>query len=232
MICLLFSLFYVITNAQGVPPRRDGNSTSGTRLTGDTLKPLLGNNILFIIAHQDFRDEEYLVPHDILEHLGANITVASSDTTLASGMIQIKVKPDILIENADPLDFDAIVFIGGSGAQEYFNSEIALKIADTASKNKKIIGAICIAPVILAKAGVLRLKSATVWRSEETMAVFKANKVKYTGRPVEVSGKIVTADGPKSAKPFAEELVRLLLKENLSRPPSRQGGTSKTGSGK
>ncbi len=188
-----------------------------------TEKPLINKTLLFVIAHKDFKDEEYQVPRNIFERLGAKVTVASSDTGIAVGTRGLKVKIDTLISQIDTFDFDGLVFVGGMGAKEYWDSEVAHRIAKSAARNGKVIAAICIAPVILARAGVLRWKEATVWASPKTKHILKQEKIEYIPRPVVVSEKIVTANGPIAAKQFGEEIVRLLLKENESSDTESNG---------
>jgi len=177
-------------------------------------KPLINKTLLFVIAHKDFRDEEYEVPRNIFRRLGAKVIVASSDTGIAVGERGLCVAPDTLISQIDTFDFDGVIFIGGMGAMKYWNDENAHRIAKSAARNNKVIGAICVAPVILAKAGVLRWKEATVWESPKTKHILKQEKVEYVLKPVVTSGNIVTANGPIAAKQFGEEIVRLLLKKN------------------
>lgn len=193
----------------------------GTNIFQTVEGTLKNKTILLIIAHENFRDEEYEVPRGIFEKLGAKVIVASSDTTIAKGMIELTVKPDTLISQVDPVDFDAIIFVGGSGAKEYFDNETVHRIAKLAYEKGKVLGAICIAPVILAKAGILKDKKATVWKDGETLKNFKKYGVEYTGLPVVMSGKIVTANGPRAAKPFAEEIVNILLKKDEPRQLKR-----------
>ena len=185
-------------------------------------KPLEAKNILFIIAHKGFNDTEYRLPRAIFERLGAKVIVGSSDTTIAEGMFDLKVKPDTLLSQIQKVDFDAVIFVGGTGAMGYWDDTLAHSVAMQALKQNKIIGAICVAPIILARAGVLRWKEATVWASDKTKHILKQEKVKYIEKPVVTSDKIVTADGPIAAKEFAEEIVRLLLEE--VQPQPRQGG--------
>jgi len=71
-----------------------------------------------IIAHRDFRDEEYEEPRQIFEANRATITVASSSLEVATGALGAQVKPDLLLADAAVGDYDAIVFVGGPGAQE------------------------------------------------------------------------------------------------------------------
>ena len=164
---------------------------------------------VLIIAENDFQDDEFLQPLDVLEESGVEVTVASTTLGEAKGMNGAKVKPDILIKDIKVDDFNAVVFIGGTGATQYLDDPIAHKIAQEAVVKNKILGAICLGPVILANAGVLTGKNATAYPTNGDK--LKAAGVNYTAKPVEKDGKIITADGPKSAKEFGEELSKELL---------------------
>jgi len=80
-----------------------------------------------------------------------------------------------------------------------------------AHKLGKVIGAICIAPVTLANAGLLKGRKATVWASEK--ARIETKGAIYTGADVQVDDNIVTANGPNAAKAFGEALLKLLAKQ-------------------
>jgi len=169
---------------------------------------LAGKKAVMIIASQKFRDEELVEPKNILEKEGIKVTVASSSLKEAKGMLGAKVKPQKLIKDVKVKDYDLVVFVGGSGAKEYFNDKTAHKIAQDALREKKVLGAICIAPSILANAGVLKGLNATVYKSEK--GNLEKQKAKYTGKPVEKAGNIITADGPKAAKEFGKALLDVL----------------------
>jgi len=93
-------------------------------------------------------------------------------------------------------------------AQEYWDDPVAHAVAQEAVAQGKVLAAICIAPTTLAKAGVLQGKKATVFSSEAEE--LKACGANYTGTSVERDGLIITADGPKAAVEFAEEITRAL----------------------
>lgn len=171
---------------------------------------LEGKNILMIIASSNFRDEELSEPKRLFESLGATVKIASSQLTECIGMLGMKVKPDLLLKDVDAKRFDAVIFVGGIGAKEYFDDNLAQSIAKTAFKEGKILGAICLAPAILANAGILQGKKATVYHSEKGR--LKEKGAVYTGEDVTVDGNIVTANGPKSAKDFGKEIKKLLSK--------------------
>ena len=124
-------------------------------------------NILMIIARKNFRDEEFLRPRDLFESEDAKITVASTATGTATGMLGAKVTPDTLIDDitdANLKKFDAVVFIGGTGAEEYlWGNKRVQEIAKSLFNSGKIVAAICLSPVILARTGILKGKRATVF---------------------------------------------------------------------
>ncbi len=174
-------------------------------------KSLGGKKILMIIASKDFRDEEYQVPRKILSEKGAKIVVASTTQNKVIGMLGTEVKPDINIKKAQVKDYNAIIFVGGIGASEYWNSNDAFKIIKDAVKLNKVIAAICIAPVTLAKSGLLKGKKATVWKSESEK--LQNEGMIYVDKNVVVDGNIITADGPSSAEEFALVIAEQLEKK-------------------
>lgn len=161
--------------------------------------------ILMVIAPKNFQDQEFSVPKKLFEKNGYQVTVASSTLSEATGMSRMKVKPDILVKDAKVADYDAIVFVGGSGTTVYFNNPQVLSLAIEAAKYGKTIGAICIAPVILSKAGILQGKKATVWGGEKSSLI--KGGATYTGKDVEIDEKIITANGPSAAEKFAQKIM-------------------------
>ncbi|HBF99956.1 MAG TPA: DJ-1 family protein [Firmicutes bacterium] len=164
--------------------------------------------VALVIAERQFRDEEYQVPHAILEKAGFDVLTVSTSTKTAVGKLGLKVTPDTLISDLKPEELDALVFIGGGGSEQYFADPLAHRLATTMVSLDKVLGAICIAPVILANAKVLEGKKATVF--PDGAPILKQNGADYTGREVEVDGKIITGNGPEAAEAFSHSLVKLL----------------------
>ncbi len=166
---------------------------------------------VIIIAKQDFRDEELLEPKKILEDNGIEVRIASTVLGEVKGVLGAKVKTDLLVKDIRVPDFDVLVFVGGAGAAQYWDDLLAHKLVqDTLKDPNKILAAICIAPVTLAKAGVLKDRKATVWPSESEQ--LKSRGANYTGNDVEKDGNIITASGPSAAKELGEEIVKALKK--------------------
>lgn len=165
---------------------------------------------LLIIAPENFRDEELFETKKVLEAAGIKTEVASSQTGVIKGMLGGTQEARKTLFEVNVSDYQAIVFVGGSGASVYFDDALALAIAEEAVRQGKVLAAICIAPSILANAGVLRGKKATAFPSEKENLMNKG--ADYTGEPVTVDDKIVTASGPAAARDFGWKIVELLQK--------------------
>lgn len=176
-------------------------------------KILENKKIVMIIAFRDFRDPEYFIPKQILESAGAEIQTASNKTGTAIGVEGGDLEVDLLVSDINPGDFDAVVFIGGPGAPKSLDNEDSYKIVKEAVSQNKLLASICVSPIILAKAGVLQNKRATVWSSplnRATIITLEENGAIYQQNPVVVDGKIVTANGPDAAKGFGEAIIEVL----------------------
>jgi len=172
-------------------------------------KPIqIDKSVLMVIAPEDFRDEEFKEPYDLFTNSGIKVIVASIDTVTAKGMLGTTVKPDILIDQVRPDSFDALIIVGGTGCQVLWNNTTLHKIVQNFNDTKKTIAAICIAPVVLARAGILKDIKATVHPTAK-QHIEKCGAV-YTGSDVEISGNIITGSNPKAAKDFATTILNTL----------------------
>jgi protease I len=171
---------------------------------------LRGKTIVMIIAERMFEGTEFKEPKEIFEREGAKIIVACSTLSEATsmGFYSLTVKPNFLINDIKVKDFDAIVFIGGFGCAEYFDNPVAHKIAKEALDQDKILAAICMAPRILANAGILKGKKATCFPNVREDV--KAKGAMVTGEMVERDGKIITGNGPSASAQFGEKIVSAL----------------------
>ncbi len=175
---------------------------------GEKVTDITGKKVLFVIASNNFRDEEFFVPKQIIETKGGIVTIASSSLHISKGVLGATAKPDILLKCAKAADYNAIVFVGGGGSSEYWNSSVAHQLTKEFVISGKVVGAICIAPITLANAELLNGKKATVFPSE--IERLKAKGAIYTGAGIEIDGKIITANGPESAAKFGEAIVAAL----------------------
>lgn len=162
--------------------------------------------VLFIIAQNNFRDEELLKPKRIVENAGIKVEVASITTKLAKGMLGAEVYPDLAVKDADPDEYEYIIVVGGSGSPTLLNYSEVLDLVS----NAKNTAAICLGPIVLAKAGVLEGKKATVFKTSESLAALEDGGATFVDKSLVVDGKLVTANGPGAAEEFGEKLVEII----------------------
>jgi protease I len=163
---------------------------------------------LFVLPPRDYQDEEYGVTRKILESKGIKVSVASIHPGEIRGLKGTPARADVLVDNIKYYDYDAIIFVGGSGARQYFDHDKALKLAKDA--DHKVLGATSTAVGILASAGVLKEKKAT---SEASVVdLLRSKGAAYTSRPVEVDEKIVTSQAPAYAEHFGNAIIKALQK--------------------
>ena len=172
-----------------------------------------GKKILLVIAQEQFRDEECFVPKKLFEAAGVKVTVAAESMKTAKGMLGGTIKPDITISEANIDDYDAIVISGGSGSRKYlWNNKELHELVKEADALKKVISAICISPVVLARAGILKGKESTVFKSSDTVRELKEYGAAYLDSEVVVSGRVVTGRDPASADAFGKAVLEALKK--------------------
>ena len=166
-------------------------------------------SILMIVAPERFRDEELFVTVSELEGAGHEITIASRERGACVGSRGGATSAILALSDVDTTQFDAVVFVGGGGCKVYFTDSDAIRVAREMNASGKLVAAICLAPVILANAGVLLGKNATVAGTEAR--TIEAKGAKYSGPGVMCDGNVVTANGPKSSQLFGRRINELLL---------------------
>lgn len=166
------------------------------------------NNVLLFLPAKDFNEEEYAIVRKLLLKYGKNIFITSDDHYFCSGSNGMKVKSDTSFYNINTKNFAALILIGGKGSKEYWDNEKLHNIIRNFNDAKKIIGAICSAPVILAKAGILQNISTTCYYEDKNELINLG--INYQDRAVIVENNIVTSNGSQSAAQFTEAVLHLI----------------------
>ncbi|MBI1269505.1 hypothetical protein GC174_03640 [bacterium] len=175
--------------------------------------PLHGKKVALVIACDQFRDEELFVPRTTLEDRGAETLVAASRLERSNGMLGRYADPQILIKDLDADQLDAVIIVGGMGSPEFlWNDQDLHLLLQSMQSRGKILAAICLSGAVLANAGVLKGKKATVYETPESVAALKAGGAFFESAPVVKDGKIITANGPEAASDFALEIAEELSK--------------------
>lgn len=166
---------------------------------------------LLIVAQENYHPIEYAVPKKILEEAGVEVVVASKEVGQCVDKEGNTTEATVALREVSVDDYDAIVFVGGSGARNYQQDEEAHAVAKAAVEHDKVLAAICIAPTILAYASVLNGKKATVHTGDGVAdSVLRDNGAEFVDEAVVVDGKIITANGPPAADDFGRKIVEVL----------------------
>ena len=162
-----------------------------------------------IIAPDHFRDEELFETRAEIEKSGFKTVLASTHKGACIGTKGGQAIAELKIDDVNSTDYESVVFVGGNGSKVYFKNETAHRIAREMHQQGKIVSAICIGPVILAEAGLLKNKRATVYESE--INTIKSLGATYTGEPVTQDGQLITGNGPASSQLFGEKISKAVI---------------------
>jgi 4-methyl-5(b-hydroxyethyl)-thiazole monophosphate biosynthesis len=162
-----------------------------------------------VIMADGFEEIELTSIVDILRRGGVTVMIAGLDERLKTGSRGIKIMPDAALDSIKEL-YDIIILPGGSpGYVNLGNDKRVLDLLNKYYHEGQIVAAICAAPSVLAKAGILAGRNATVFTGMET----ELKNAKYVDKPVVEDGNIITSQGPGTAMEFALTLLKRLTNE-------------------
>lgn len=164
--------------------------------------------ILIVLPQARFSDDELKTLQAVLGRRKIAMKVAAPAKKDIHGMANTRVKPDLDFDEVSATDFDSVVFIGGMGVRELWDEPRAHRIAREAIEGGRVVAAISLAPVILARAGLLEGRDATVYFSETKQITAKG--ARYTGAALAVSDNIITCKGPEAVEKLALGLIKTL----------------------
>lgn len=156
--------------------------------------------MIYVFLADGFEEIEALAPVDFLRRAGVDVSVVGVTGKICTGAHNIKVETDILI---DEIKLDdallGVVLPGGMpGAYNLDKNPVVHKAVDYCVENNLIVAAICAAPFILGKKGVLKGKNATCFPGFEEY--LEGANVLADG--VVTNGNIITAKGAGVAWEF------------------------------
>ena len=151
---------------------------------------------------------EGLVSVDLLRRAGVSVTIASvSEDSRIVGAHGIAVECDALLTEVDAAEFDALLLPGGMpGTENLFESEIVRALACDYAEAGRIVAAICAAPTVLGRLGLLQTRRATCYPGCEDR-IFAAEVV---DADVVRDGNVITGRALGAAIPFALEVIAAL----------------------
>lgn len=178
--------------------------------------------MLIVIAPENFRDEELFEPLGVLEKNGIEYEIISTDKGRFRGMLggyatateTISGVLQLLEGGKGMKHYGGLMIVGGSGSKDYlWGNEELYAIVGQFDEAKLPIGAICLSPVVLARAGVIAGRHATVWPDKEAIREMEKHKAIYEDKPFVSDGRFITANGPAAATEFGKRMAEAFLGE-------------------
>ncbi len=153
-----------------------------------------------IFLAEGFEESEALLPLDILRRGGMDVkTVSVTGDKIVTGSHQVSVVADVLFEEIKEEDVEMIVLPGGLPGSTNLDAHAGLdKLVNSFAAQSKSLAAICAAPLVYGKRGLLKGKKATCYPGFDKFL----EGAEYTGNLVEVADNFILGKGPAAAAPF------------------------------
>jgi len=166
-----------------------------------------------IILAEGFEEIEAVTPVDLLRRAGIEVTAAGLGSTTVKGAHGIHIGADMTLDAAGG-DFDAIICPGGMpGTTNLMASDMVISRVRAVFESGKLCAAICAAPMVLDKAGVLKNKRYTCYPGTEK----RIQSGTWIEKDVVRDGSVITARAPGAAIAFSLEIIDALLSSGAGR---------------
>lgn len=162
------------------------------------------NKMIYVLLAEGFEELEAMAPVDLLRRAGATVqTVSVTGQTLVTGARGIPVAADITVDQVCFDKMEMLVLPGGyPGYENLEKCPAVIDLLKKADAAKITIAAICGAPSVPGKLGLLKGHKATCYPGmEDTLGC------ESTTEKVVESGHFITSRGAGTAVDFALALV-------------------------
>jgi protease I len=168
------------------------------------------NTMLVFLPQRFFADEEFDPLVAQFARAGLHLCIATTETVPATSMNRVIVNPDIQLSDVQVADYAGIVLIGGSGAATFWDDSLLHSLCRDFVQSGKLVAAIGIAPITLARAGVLKGRTATVFPERSAIGLMKQGGCRHSFKRLVVDHDIVTAATASEARAFSRTLAARL----------------------
>lgn len=160
-----------------------------------------------------FEEIEAITPIDLLRRAGIEVcTVSVHDTKNVTGAHGMTILADALYDECSFANADLLFLPGGMpGTTNLENHEGLCQLLRQHNADGKLIAAICAAPSILGKLGILEGKKATCYPGFESFL-----GESDTDASVVICDNITTGEGPGAAYDFALDLIEQLTDQETA----------------
>ena len=174
-----------------------------------------------IIVFDNFEQVEMTSPRQALEQAGATTTLISPQSGQLTGRSHDvdpvdTFKVDLSLDKANPNDFDAVLFPGGSvNADHLRTNPQAQNFVKQFNDAGKPIAAICHAPWLLVSSGLVKGRTLTSWPSiQDDIRNAGGN---WIDQQVVNDRNLVTSRGPQDLEAFNPAIVALFAQSKVRR---------------
>lgn len=164
--------------------------------------------MIYVFLANGFEEIEAMSVIDILRRADLEVTTVGVGGSEIIGAHGVKVVADLPADEADFIDVDLMVLPGGQpGADNLTESADVQRCIDLCLEYNVPMAAICAAPMVFGRKGLLDGKKATCYPGCEG----GMGQAQVTGKEVEIDGLFITSKGPATAQMFAFTLVGLMV---------------------
>ena len=152
---------------------------------------------------------EGLVTVDLLRRAGVEVTIAAvSEDLLITGAHGIAIRCDASADRCEAGGYDAVILPGGMpGTEHLYASETVTDTVKRFAADGRLVAAICAAPTVPGRLGLLEGKRATCYPGCED----QLSGAEHVDAEAVTDGNFITASGLGAAIPFALAIIAALL---------------------
>ena len=168
--------------------------------------------MVYILLGQGFEEAEALVTADVLRRGGVSVALTGIGGMTVEGAHGIKVAADVAVDEVTLAAGDTVLLPGGmGGVSSIEGSPAAMELIHRAAADDTMyLAAICAAPTLLARAGIIgKGQRAVCYPGMESMLTDAGVEAPMEQSAV-VCGKLVTSKAPGTAYDFALTLLAVL----------------------
>lgn len=160
--------------------------------------------MIYIFLADGFEETEMIAPWDILLRGGLDVKTVGVTGEYVTGAHGMKVKSDISLSEVDEAQGEMFILPGGMpGTTNLDNSDRVREIILNAYNSGKYVAAICAAPMVLGKLGILKGKKATCFPGFEEYL----EGAEHVREHAVCDGNVITAIGAGGAMEFGFKLL-------------------------
>jgi protease I len=168
---------------------------------------------VLIVATDGFEEWELFGPRQILQEQGADVVLASLKRDPIQATVHDDpgktIRPDLIIDEANANDFDALILPGGVRNPDQLRSHCnVIALIRSFAEQGKPVAAICHGPWLLVEADLMRDRTATAWPSIRTD--LRNAGARVVDEPAVTDGNIVTSRNPDDVEAFTDAIIALI----------------------